>query len=483
MDKKDCKKIMQYLGVIIETQENNTYQELLSDLLDIALENDYTREKNTGIVYKKVREYAYTRYLEPMDFLNKVFIHEPLFISNVNNMDNMIKFMKMYDNISFPFLNVNKKCIGFSNGVFNTETCQFTDGISDQENGNCVMKYIDIYFDQGNFETPLMDSVLNYQFNKHILEDIYDSEEDACETSPEQDVSEFIYSFLGRMFGIRDNFQCMLYLLGESGTGKSVILEVLKACFNNIGSIGDTFEEKFGLGYLYDKDIIVADDLPKNIGKVFPQQMFQTCVSCSNVSVSIKNGGALEVVWSVPMIFASNYQIAYSDMGQISRRVLVANFEKTVNNPDTFLSKKIIDTELPAFINKCCVYYKKLLEKAHSKTIWQLCPRYFHIQRRELKMERNPFFKFLFENTRVVEGHFETMEKIKNQFNDWSSGTKVHKLDSGTFNQVNKQYIVKNSKICKSCNKLSMKGCCDEYKHSNRTARLIVLNIELNNDY
>lgn len=459
-NKKTCKEIMNCLNIIIETQENNTYQELLENLLDICSESNYMREENTGIVYEKIKNYAYTRYLEPNKFLNKIFLDEKLFKSNVNNMDNMIKFMKSYNDRKFPFLEYNNDYLGFNNGVFNIITCEFYNDILEidrEKNGAIVRKYFDTEFDINNFATPLMDKVLDYQFS--------------------EEVRDFIYACLGRMFNIRDNFGFMLYLLGEASTGKSLIIDIISSCFENVGCINDGFETTFGLSSLYKKDIIVTDDLPKHISKIFPQQLFQSCITNGNVSISVKNGAAINMIWKIPMLWAGNYQVSYIDQGQISRRLLIANFEKLVYNPDTSLKAEIIKNELPAFINKCLHYYKKMVDTSNNKTIWQICPEYFLDQQEELKMERNPLYKFLMENTRYKENNIILMSEIKEEYNNWI-GKKVYKLDNGTFPQVNKEYVIEKKNICKSCNKEANKSCCNEYNSKNRSVKIIVKNLE-----
>lgn len=459
-DKKKCKEIMNCLNIIIETQENNTYQELLENLLNICSENEYMREENTGIVYQKVKNYAYTRYLEPNKFLNKIFLDEKLFKSNINNMDNMIKFMKSYNDRKFPFLEYNNDYLGFNNGVFNIITCRFYNDIPDidkEKGGFIVRKYFDKNFDSNNFETPLMDKVLDYQFSS--------------------EVRDFIYACLGRMFNIRDNFGFMLYLLGEASTGKSLIIDVISECFENVGCINDGFETTFGLSSLYKKDIIVTDDLPKHISKIFPQQLFQSCVTNGNVSISVKNGSAINMIWKIPMLWAGNFQVSYIDQGQISRRLLIANFEKLVNNPDTSLKSEIINNELPAFINKCLNYYKKMLDNSNNKTIWQICPEYFLDQQEELKMERNPLYKFLMENTRYKQGEMLTLQEVKEGFVNWL-GKNVNKLDNGTFNQVDNNYIIQTKMLCKSCLKDTGSGCCDQYNNKKRTCKKVVYNME-----
>ena len=460
MNKKESKKIMTVF-LNVSTQEESVYQELTSDLIDIAKENKYKREKGTGIVYKKVRSYAYQRYLEPMDFLNDIFLRNKTFKSNVNNMDNLIKFMKQYNDPDFPFMEYNKNYLGFSNGVLNTEICEFINE-SELEKYNLTHIMVRKYFDKEftySTETPLMDKILDYQFDS--------------------DVRDFIYACLGRMFDIRDNYGFMLYLLGEPGCGKSLILDVLCECFNSIGAIGDTFEEKFGLSFLYDKDIIVCDDLPKNISKIFPQQTFQTIITGGKIPIAVKGGSGFSVDWNVPLLWCGNWFPDYIDKGQISRRMLVANFQKMIRNPDPSLKKRIILNELVAFIYKCLLYYKNLREQGDNRDIWDVCPKYFLDQREELKMERNPLFKFLIDNTRYKDGNVLLLEEVRERFNNWL-GKKVKTLDNGTFFQVNNEYIINNMKICIHCEKHHKKGCCEKYNRVDRSSRKVVKNIEFN---
>ncbi len=451
LDKKDSKKIINYLNIIVENQETNVYNQLTSELLDYT-HNLYKRQKHTGIVYKQIKPYAYIKYMEPIDFLNDIFKDDNLFKSNVNNIDNLIKYMKQYNHSKFPFIEYNNDYIGFSNGVLNKITCEF---INIPSNNITVKKYFDYDFDYST-STPLIDKILLYQFD--------------------QETTNFIYACLGRMFGIQDNLGFMLYLNGEAGCGKSLIIDILCECFDNIGAISNTFEEKFGLSFLYNKDIVVCDDLPKNISKIFPQQVFQTCVTNGKVGIAIKGGESFSIDWKVPMIWAGNWYPDYIDKGQISRRMLIANFNKIVNQPDPSLKERIIKHELPAFIYKCLLLYKDLVNNSIGKSIYNICPDYFKEQQEELKIERNPLYKFLIDNTKYEKDHIILMEDIRSKFNEWI-GKKITKLDHGTFLQVDNKYEIISLKICKHCNNESIKGCCFNYKHSDRTLKVSVRNI------
>lgn len=456
IEKKLAKKLAESFCIVINYDETQSlYQELVERLLEIAKENNYKREKNTGIVYKQVKEYAYEKYLEPKDFLNKIFYGDKDFKKNSNNMDNLLKFMRDYNDPDFSFLEYNKDYIGFSNGVLNIITCEIH-----EKKDIIVGKYIDKEFTEST-ETPLFDSILDYQFN------------------PE--VRDFIYMCLGRMFGIRDNFGFMLYLLGEAGCGKSLIIDILSECFNNVGAISNTFEEKFGLSFLYNKDIVVCDDLPKGISKIFPQQVFQTCITQGKISIAIKGKDAITVEWKPPLLFAGNWLPDYLDKGQISRRMLVANFEKIVSNPDPTLKNRIMENEIPAFIYKSLLAYKNLLENSSNNDIWRLCPEYFLDQQLELKLERNPLYKFLYENTHYSEGNIISLEDVRINFNKWL-GTTVKSLDNGTFYQVNNEYIILTILACRYCKQQHIKGCCNKYNRTQRGSRKIVKNLKFNDN-
>ena len=160
--------------------------------------------------------------------------------------------------------------------------------------------------------------------------------------------------------------------------------------------------------------------------------------------------------------------------------MLTANFEKIVNKPDPSLKKRILENELPAFIYKCLSYYKKMIEQ-NDLDIWNICPEYFLEQKEELRIERNPLYKFLLENTRYKKDNVVTMEELRTAFGEWI-GKKIHKLDLGTIKQVNSDFEIVKSQYCKSCNNEHRKGCCENYNRINRTLKQIIKNIEITNN-
>jgi hypothetical protein len=70
------------------------------------------------------------------------------------------------------------------------------------------------------------------------------------------------------------------------------------------------------------------------------------------------------------------------------------------------------------------------------------------------------------------------MEELRENFSNWL-GTSIYKLDLETIKQINSEYIIEKTNLCKYCNKRHLKGCCDNYNSSERTRKNVVKNIEI----
>lgn len=292
-----------------------------------------------------------------------------------------------------------------------------------------------------------------------------------------------MYFCLGRLFGVRDKYDFTLYLMGEAGCGKSLVIDIMKNFFRDIGAVSSTFEKTFGLAYLYKKDLIVCDDLPKDFSKVLPQTIFQSCISGGELSIAFKGGEAKTINWDVPLLFAGNYNPDYVDKGQISRRVVTFQFSKIVkrSDVDTGLCRRIKETELDKIAYKCIKTYNEILNDPlfRDRGIWSICPEYFRENQEELKKDRNPLYKFLVENSVYDHNNSMSSYEIKILFQE-HIGKDVRKLDYGTFFQVDERYeILYNKKTCKHCMKESVKGCCNEYSHMDRIFSNIIKHIRI----
>jgi phage/plasmid-associated DNA primase len=466
--KKEAQQIYNEFHVVMELrrEEDTIHEQLTEKLLEFGSNENCARD-DFGNVYKRKKKYAYVYYKSASEFIREKFKNNRMFKKLPNNMDNLLKFMKNCDYSKFPMIYPSKKYIGFSNGVLDIENVTFIQE-KDVPDEMIVKKYLNVPF-SGETETPLFDSIILYQLKNKSEEEI-------------KEIMDFVYFCMGRLFGIRDKYDFTLYLMGESGCGKSLIIDIMKNFFRDIGAISSTFEKTFGLSYLYNKDLIVCDDLPKDFSKVLPQTLFQSCISGGEMSIAIKGGDAKTINWEVPLLFAGNYNPDYVDKGQISRRILTLTFENIVTEKDRDISllSEILATEMDKLSFKCLLKYKKTLELKNKKGIWDICPKYFKENQEELKMDRNPLYRFLKEHSRYKEGNFVSIEDMREEFSNYL-GKRVSKLDKGTILSVDSRYEVKIIKICKKCLK-EVGDCCEEYNRSERITTRIVYNIELHNE-
>lgn len=447
----------------LQTEENNTYCRLKDDMLEAAFDGNYKRDQH-GNIYKQVKSYAYIWHSEYKGFLNEIFKDDKEFERHPNNIENLVKFMKDYDSSKFAFINPDKRYIGFNNGILDTHTGDFCP--EEECNGSIIVKkYLDVPF-SGSTDTPLFDSIFDYQLK---------------DNPEKKDIKKFIYFCLGRLFGIRDKYDFTLYLMGEAGCGKSLVIDVMKQFFRDIGAVSSTFEKTFGLSYLYKKDIIVCDDLPKDFSKVLPQTVFQSCISGGELSIAFKGGEAKTVKWDVPLLFAGNYNPDYVDKGQISRRIVTFEFRNIVRKSDidTGLYRRILETELDKIALKSIKTYNEVLND-HSfmdKGIWSICPEYFRDNQEELKKDRNPLYKFVVEKCVYVIGSYLLKSEIRERFCEYL-GKPIKKLDHGTFIQANENYTFSSVKICLHCSKISSQTCCDRSNNKDRITKDVIMNIK-----
>lgn len=220
-----------------------------------------------------------------------------------------------------------------------------------------------------------------------------------------REAQEWIYIFLGRMLHplhLFDGWQCMPFIKGRAGTGKSLIGQVAAAFFepHQVGFISSNMEEKFGLGPLMDKLVVICLEVKKSFK--LSQADFQSMVSGEAIQVALKNRDAVSKRWSAPGLLCGNEWAAYQDsQGSIARRLAIFNFKFSVSdkdsNPD--LLEDILRTELVALFIKCNIAYRQMASRTRGKGIWKILPEYFQQQRRNLQIETDPLLAAIWDTT------------------------------------------------------------------------------------
>ena len=297
--------------------------------------------------------------------------------------------------VQFPLLVKNRSVFSFKNGVYDAKNDRFMpyrNGCIPSELVAC--KYFDLDFEEApvdldewySIKTPHMQSILDFQ-------------------AFEPDVCRWMYIMIGRLLynlSDLDRWQVIPYLKGQASSGKSTIL--LRVCRNlydkvDVGVLSNNIEKKFGIGAFSDKYLFVAPEIKADLQ--MEQAEFQSMVSGEDMSICIKYQTAHTAEWKVPGIMAGNEVPGWVDnSGSITRRIILFDFQKRVENGDMDLGKKL-EGEMANLIKKCNKAYQWAARQYAKDNVWKHLPAYFHSTRDDLT-----------ENTNVLE-HFLKSNSIK----------------------------------------------------------------------
>jgi hypothetical protein len=457
-----------------EDERKKSLVEVLKEKLLELCQDTYKRERYTGVVYEKHLSYYYVRkYSEPKDFLNAIFENEPLFTMQCTSSmhQELVYFIKNIINIDFPFMEINNDYIGFNNGIYDLQNAQFIK--SEDVNENIQVRTL-IPTDFSINDTPLLDKYFRYQFDDETID--------------------FIYFMVGRLLTkINDRFDFMLYLFGQGGTGKSLLLNLIKYSFNpnQIGILSNSHQERFGLSEFAKKQILCCDDM-NNLAKTLPKADFLSMCTRGSIQCPVKGKDSIEIAdWNIPSVINSNYLPNYSDKaGEVIRRLMILNFENPIDKSDmnTQLEYDIKRTEYPAFLHKCRSTYLDLLKKYGSKDVESFCPQSFIENRDLLREESNVSYMFAKDRLHYVEGSQLTIKQLNTLLKEYlkekydTKHMPKEKINSPNIILADSRYVHKNIKVCKSCFNPHIKGCCQNYNRTNRTTKSFIENIGIKYD-
>lgn len=287
---------------------------------------------------------------------------------------------KSFDN-HFPILQKDRHVFSFKNGIYvskvwNPETNWWTDKFykytdSDFPSHLTSCKYFDVQmtcFDEKNpenIQTPLLDSIFKYQ-------------------NLDDDVIIWNKVYLGRLlYEVEelDNWQTIMFYLGQGGTGKSTINNHVAKQFyddSDVAVMSNNIQTKFGLSDIYNKFLFIAPEIKRDW--CIEQAEFQEIVSGGTLNINIKFKQSEVIDWKAPGILGGNENPDFIDnSGSIKRRIIVTRFDKKVTKSDTRLGQKL-KKELPNIIKQCNMYYQDYARKYCNEDcsdIWSQLPKYF----------------------------------------------------------------------------------------------------------
>jgi phage/plasmid-associated DNA primase len=396
----------------------------------------------------------------------------------------LMKFLQLYNEEGLKNIVFDRNMIAFDNGLLFLSERQFIPycDLDESMTKRCARHHIHSDFD-GSTETPMFDKLLKFQMS----DEVYD----------------YLLIMIGRLFfpvGLYDNWQVMAFLYGDANTGKSSLINIIKALFSvgNIAVISSNMENLFGLDGKYDKELVIAFDIPKHMQNVVDQNIWQSMVSGEDIQIPRKNLQALSQQWTIPMIWASNYIPDYKDgSGSVSRRLMMFLYRKYLDacDKDTTLQKRIIQQELPAILLKSLNAYFDTVEKHGSEDIWTFCPQELRDNQDLIRADADNLYRFLTagrdENqssshryyVMFEQGAITQMSRIKDVFKNYmrfkypESKDKMWPEDESAFKRLG--YIVEKCNLCKSCDHAHKVGCCANYSRANRTCKVVIWNLKL----
>ena len=491
------KELKEVLGVVKEQKpkkdknDMNDYQVLLSYLWDDCELNEYKKED--GYILKPCEGIPtfYENYMTFQDYLNELYSDRDsevfwLYRKNSKMIVNLMDYLEKYNDKEIPYITRDKNFYSYSNGVLNIKEMKFykwgkhpmvcTGSMFREE---FKEEWLKVKFNK--IDTPTFDKLIKHQIKSNKTYKMF------C-------------MMTGRLLfdvGELDNWQCMMFIHGEANTGKGTYIELVKSFFNNTGIISSTFEKTFGLQNIYDKDLIVAPDLPKDIHERLSGAVLQSMISGESVSVAVKNKKAVQVnKWTAPMLWCANFLPSYEDnAGSITRRMAIFKMATPVKNKDTRLIKDLMNERhkiLVKMVKAYHYYIKQIGEKAFDK--WdELGIKCFKREQMDYKQECNLLHQFLTgdpemnrtKNSHKViiyrEGAITELEYLKKCYKlflkyKYPDVYKKYRWSSTIEESAIKGcgYTIQNKTICAVCNGLRM---CQPCNVNNRRKKKLVLNM------
>lgn len=385
------------------------------------------------------------------------------------------------DTEDFPFCHGSMRYVGFRDGMFDLHWSDPNAMLVPYSDINCL-RFYDLNFedvkrdciDANGLEarTPLWTKILDDQKMTPFMRKVFEV-------------------MLGRLHyavGTHDSWQIMPHCIGDGGTGKSLVCELIieQQVPDRVGILSGTHEATFGLQDLNQKEMFVAPDCPDNLHLRLNQQDFFCMCSGEPLSAAQKGRECWCGRWRPPGMLFGNKPLRYDDVkGAQRRRVLPFWFRFTPANPDGSLRRRIRETELAFLFVRSVLWYRQTAAALGESDFWQWAGEPFAVAREDLYEETDMLEQFLNQGdstfqVRYLEGAKVPWQRLEDRFREFAikrDPKAPRKLDEATLRRH--RFPIHQGHYCKTCNQRALNQFCKCGKNRNRGKYKMVENMEM----
>ena len=423
-----------------DDSKKTPYQCLLLYLLEEFSEEGFTKSEDNlykPVLYKGYNTHAWKKQCTIKDYIYQKTDHKINFnqwknatANGTSNINNAEKYFKELIGPELPALNKDRHLFAFRNGNYITryntskpgETPVYKDIFVPYgkkhpylNNLSVAAKYHDVKFN--NFDEYSEEEWFKIMDHCPVFKSLLDYQEFTSE------IQEWFCVLIGKMcfnLGDMDNWQVLLYLLGQAGAGKSTIVTKIVQKFydeEDVGIIANNIDAKYGIKPHVNKFMVLAPEIAENFK--MEQTDWQLLVEGGRNTYSEKYKSDETINWEVPMMMGGNKIMRYKNNSEsVSRRTVVVNFWKKVVNTDTEIDKKLTK-EIPNIMKMCIRGYYHILKIHGKKGIWNILPQYFKENKEEMEQTTNSLQHFL-KSEKVIFGDklYVPLKVFSQIFND-----------------------------------------------------------------
>ena len=216
-----------------------------------------------------------------------------------------------------------------------------------------------------------------------------------------------------------DNWDSFVFLKGEAGTGKSLVLNTISKFFesSHVVQLSANLQEQFSLAAHVHKYVTL---IPDARGLSISPSDYLSMVTGETQTYGVKHGDDVMDAWQSAIFLATNAHFPYEDKtGEMARRTFTILFETKVLQKDTNMCKQeAIEPTAPVFMIICLLAYHYVRIKAEfaGTGVQGILPKMCKHHKNVVYTETQPFLKYI--RARCEEGTILKGKKCHFEEND-----------------------------------------------------------------